>query len=165
MNTWNENFSKNGGIEEKITLKSLGVFKNILSLYLFYCHFKLNDRFAQNINSFLPQLKRLKIFETILNDNLLKSLANLRNLKMINTCDDKKINESKSLTEKAICYLINNCQNIESISLLEKLLITSVTFDALIALAVRKPKICFKHNFVYPMIWTMKPNNSYMKNV
>jgi hypothetical protein len=57
------------------------------------------------------------------------------------------MNESKSLTETAICYFINNCQNIESISLFGKFLITCVTIDALIALAVRKPKICFKHCF------------------
>jgi hypothetical protein len=82
-------FSRYDEIKEKVNLNSIGVFKNILTLCLFDCHLELNDNFAENINSFLPQLKRLTIIETILNDNLLNSLAKLRNLKVINICDEK----------------------------------------------------------------------------
>ena len=72
-------FSRYDEIKEKVNLNSMGVFKNILTLCLFDCHLELNDNFAENINSFLPQLKRLTIIETILNDNLLNSLSKLKN--------------------------------------------------------------------------------------
>jgi hypothetical protein len=51
------------------------------------------------------------------------------------------------ITDTALIDVINNCKQIKWIEFYGKPNITHKTIDALIALALRKPRIHFKHRF------------------
>jgi hypothetical protein len=107
----------------------------------------MNDNYFQNIDLYLPQLEYLFInTEDIITDKSLYSLAKLKNLKVIGF-DWTRPQLSVPITDKGLNHFINNCQNIESIRFYKKPNISYKTIDALIELALNKPRIKFNHKF------------------
>ncbi len=51
------------------------------------------------------------------------------------------------VTDSGLNEVINNCEEIKSINFRQRVNITHKTIDALISLALKKPRICFKHYF------------------
>ncbi len=107
----------------------------------------MNDNYFENIDLYFPQLEYLFInTEDIITDKSLYSLAKLKNLKVI-SFDWTRPQLSVPITDKGLIHFINNCQNIESIRFNKKPKISYKTIDALIELALNKPRIKFNHKF------------------
>jgi hypothetical protein len=115
---------------------------------------KMNDIFFADIDKHLPKLKRLDIIvdNFIITDKAMNSLSKLMNLKSIKIkCPENIFEETEDImpliTDSGLIDVINNCSEINSIEFKGRPNITHNTIDALIALALRKPRIYFKHRF------------------
>jgi hypothetical protein len=113
----------------------------------------MNDIFFVDIDKHLPQLKHLDI--TVVNkitNKAMNSLSKLQNLQSIKIRCPEDIDERSDdilsrITDSGLIHIINNCPQINSIVLNCRPNISHKTIDALIALALRKPRIYFTHHF------------------
>lgn len=108
----------------------------------------IDDDFYENIHLYLPQLIYLNISATNIKNKALKWISKLPNLKTF-VIQSLKSTCLSQITDPAICGLINNCPNIESIIFNSRPNLTKKTIDALIRLALNKPRIEFRHYFHY----------------
>jgi hypothetical protein len=117
----------------------------------------MNDLFFEDIDKHLPQLKHLSI--TVDNKttdkamNVLSKLQKLQSLR-IKPHELERIDCMLPLiTDSGLIDVINNCPQISSIDFNFASNITHKTIDALIALALRKPRIQSNHYFYdyYPL--------------
>jgi hypothetical protein len=76
-------------------------------------------------------------------DKALKSISELKNLSKITI--DSSNDTMDGITDSGVMAIIENCPKINSIRIKVKSNVTHKTIDALIALALRKPRIQFKH--------------------
>ncbi len=106
----------------------------------------MNDIFFKDIDKHLPQLKHLDIMvdNNQITDKALNSLSKLSKLKTLRIDSfDRLI----FIAEEKLLNVINNCPQINSIRFERRPNITHKTIDALIALALRKPRIQYNHYF------------------
>jgi hypothetical protein len=114
---------------------------------------KMNDIFFEDIDKHLPQLKYLDIrVDNKITDKAMNSLSKLSKLKLIKIRCPEEIFEERNdilplITDIGLLNIINNCPQINSIEFYSRPNISHKTIDALIALALRKPKTYFKHHF------------------
>jgi hypothetical protein len=108
---------------------------------------KLNDNFFTDIELYLPKLKFLCIYANIITDKTLHSLSKLKNLCLIQVNSLRPNQSFSSVTDIGVCHLINNCPTIKSIRFNRRPNITLETIEALIGLALEKPRIYFSHFF------------------
>jgi hypothetical protein len=135
---------------QKISIKSLENCNQLTQLTL--TDVLINDKFFEDIDQYLPQLKLFDVSTDEKISNIaLNSLSKLNKLKSI----ELNANYSKSITDKEIINIVNNCQEIETIKLFEAN-ITHKTIDALIELALKRPRIQFINQFA---TITMKNNH------
>jgi hypothetical protein len=135
---------------QKISIKSLENCNQLTQLTL--TDVLINDKFFEDIDQYLPQLKLFDVSTDEKISNIaLNSLSKLNKLKSI----ELNANYSKSITDKEIINFVNNCQEIETIKLFEAN-ITHKTIDALIELALKRPRIQFINQFA---TITMKNNH------
>jgi len=116
-------------------------------------HFKLdnvglNDQFFKDIHLYLPKLKHLEIGVHTITDQALHSLAQLNQLQFI-AIDSDEDDLFYHVTDIGICYIINNCPQINSINFNSRPNITNKTIEELIKLALSKPKVQFEHYFSF----------------
>jgi hypothetical protein len=161
---------------DKQIFNCLSFFKNLNYLYLFIggeesneiscqslkelkqlTHLKvesppMNDIFFEDIDKHLPQLKHLLIYvSNDITDKALNSLSKLQKLQSIEIhCSDDIDKDLPFITDSGLIDVINNCSQMNSIKLNYLYTdITNKTMNALIALALRKPRIQFNHQFQY----------------
>jgi hypothetical protein len=119
---------------------------------------KMNDNFFKNIDKHLPQIKNLDINVDyfVITDKAMDSLSKLSKLQSIKIqcyeyIFDDIYEETDGIlpriTDIGLLNVIDNCPKINSIEFYGRPNISHKTIDALIALALRKPNIYFKHNF------------------
>jgi hypothetical protein len=108
---------------------------------------KLNDNFFTDIELYLPKLKFLCIYANNITDKTLHSLSKLKNLCLIQVNSLRPNQSFSSVTDIGVCHLINNCPTIKSIRFNRRPNITLETIEALIGLALEKPRIYFSHFF------------------
>jgi hypothetical protein len=115
---------------------------------------KMNDNFFENIDKHLPQIKHLVITvdNFMITDKAMDSLSKLSKLQSIKIrCPEDIYEETYDIlpliTDIGLLNVINNCPKINSIEFYGRPNISHKTIDALIALALRKPNIYFKHRF------------------
>jgi hypothetical protein len=108
---------------------------------------KTNDIFFEDIDKHLPQLKHFSI--TVDNnkttDKAMNSLSKLLKLQSIKL--EGYDYDFPNITDLGLINVINNCPQINSIVLNSRPNISYKTIDALIALALRKPRVQYKHQF------------------
>ncbi len=133
----------NNNQNEEISCHSLKELKLLTHLKLE--NPEMNDIFFEDIDKHLPQLKHLEIrVDSKITDKAMKSLSKLEELQSIII---KLRYRLPFITDLGLIDLINNCPQINSIVFNCKPNITHETIDALIALALRKPRIHFNHHF------------------
>jgi len=108
---------------------------------------KLNDNFFEDIDLCLPKLKVLCVYANNITDNVLYSLSKLKHLNVVQFISLRLNQKFSSVTDIGIYHLLNNCPKIKSVRFNRRPNITHKTIDALIALALSKPRINFKHFF------------------
>jgi hypothetical protein len=114
---------------------------------------KMSNIFFENIDKHLPQIKHLDIrVDNKITDKAMNSLSKLSKLQSIKIrCPQKIYKQSGDIlpliTDIGLLNVINNCLQINSIEFYGRPNINYKTIDALIALALRKPNIYFKHHF------------------
>jgi hypothetical protein len=114
---------------------------------------KMNDIFFVDIDKHLPQLKHLDV--TVVNrltNKAMNSLSKLQKLQSIKIRCPEDIDERSNdilsrITDSGLIDIINNCPQINSIVFNGRPNISRKTIDALIALALRKPRTYFTHHF------------------
>jgi hypothetical protein len=150
------NFNKQSNKSNEISCKSLKDLKLLT-------HLKLenpltNDIFFEDIDKHLPQLKHLdiKVDNKLITDKAMNSVSKLSKLQSIKIKSQAFMKTYVKnddfilplITDSGLINLINNCPQINSIYILKgRPNITHQTIDALIVLALKKPRIRFKHNF------------------
>jgi hypothetical protein len=103
----------------------------------------IDDNFFDDIHLSLPQLTHLNMkFDSKISDKSMDCLSKMQNLKVI----DFKSADFSLITDSGIRNIINNCPKIKSIRFNRRPNITNETIDALIGLALKKPRIYFEHN-------------------
>jgi hypothetical protein len=103
----------------------------------------IDDNFFDDIHLSLPQLTHLNMkFDSEISDKSMNCLSKMQNLKVI----DFKSADFSLITDSGIRNIINNCPKIKSIRFNRRPNITNETIDALIGLALKKPRIYFEHN-------------------
>ncbi len=113
----------------------------------------LNDIFLEDIDKHLPQLKHLEIeVSNSTTNKAMNSLSKLQKLQSIKIqsygiIENIYLDTMPFITNSRLINLINNCPQINSIEFNCRPNITRQTIDALIALALRRPRIYFKHRF------------------
>jgi hypothetical protein len=115
----------------------------------------MNDNFFENIDKHLPQIKHLDIrVDNEITDKAMNSLSKLSKLQSIKILFPKVMHVFKEtdnilplITDIGLLNVINNCPEINSIEFYGRPNISHKTIDALIALALQKPKIYFEHHF------------------
>lgn len=131
------------GIEEEMSIKSLKNCKQLKVLKLGNKY--ITDQFFTDIETIVPQLTHL-VFgsygQDLITDKTFHCLAKLKKLEIL-YIDNRR--HWQTLTDEGLCDLIDNCPQLKSINFRRKPNITEKTVNALIALALRKPRICFKH--------------------
>jgi hypothetical protein len=135
---------KNNEESDEISCESLKELKLLTHLKTSFS--LMNDIFFSDIDKHLPQLKHLSIH---VNDNITdKSMNSLSKLLKLQSIKIEKFSSVLPLiTDSGLIDVINNCPQINSIIFNSRTNITHKTIDALIALALRKPRIQFKHKF------------------
>ena len=131
---------------QSVALKWLSACSQIESIHLNYCG--LNDRLFEDIGLHFHRLKRLSLTVDQITDKAMKSLSKLKSLKYLSL----DVHHSRSVgfplvTDSGLCHVIYHCPNIESIIFFGRPNITIVTINALILLALSKPKVSFNHYF------------------
>jgi hypothetical protein len=106
---------------------------------------EINHNFFENIYKHLPKLKHLDIRVSDITDKALYSLSKLTKLETL--CIRCYGYHLPYVTDSGLIKVIQNCPQIKSILFNSKPEITHKTIKALIALALRKPRIQFKHQF------------------
>jgi hypothetical protein len=107
---------------------------------------KTNDIFFEDIDKHLPQIKHLEIFvDNKITDKAMNSLSKLSKLQSIKIGKIGYI--LPNITDSGLFDIINNCPQINSIVFYKRPNISYKTIDALIALALRKPRVQYKHHF------------------
>jgi hypothetical protein len=104
----------------------------------------------------------LQIFvDNKITDNAINSLSKLQKLQTLQIRTYYPISEMPLITDLGLIHVINNCPQINSIVFNNKSNITHKTIDALIALALLKPFIRFKHDFSIDFVLNTNdfPNN------
>jgi hypothetical protein len=141
-----------GQQNNQISCESLEELKLLINLKVE--NLKMKDIFFEDIDKHLPQLKRLDITvdNFIITDKAMNSLSKLSKLQSIKIrCPEDIYEETDDIlpfiTDIGLLNVINNCSQINSIEFYGRPNISHKTIDALIALALRKPKIYFKHRF------------------
>jgi len=129
---------------------------------------QIDDHFFKDINLYLPQLTHLRAtINANVSDNSLQSLSKLKNLKSVvfEPCYTiSRSLESPSITDSGIRHFIDKCPSIQSIDLYRGPNISHKTIDALIALALRKPRIDFYYLFQSIENCSSIPLNDIMNN-
>jgi hypothetical protein len=144
LDTFGSNFSYKEG--EEVSIKSLMGCKRLTNISLMYLN--LNDNFFNNIDQYLPQLTHLNIsFNDEITNNTMNSLAKLNKLEVVIIKASKKHFLSKERIDEGMCNLITSCPQIKSIQFFSRPNITHKTIEALIALAIKRPRINFHHLF------------------
>jgi hypothetical protein len=124
-----------------MSFKSLENCKQLITLYLTIE--AKNDDVFEGIDLYLPQLTRLNVAtDGKMSDNSLIPLNKLKNLKVLEIIYKMLICEMKSITDKGICHIINGCPQIKAI-LFQRTEISYKTIDALIAMALKRPRTQF----------------------
>jgi hypothetical protein len=113
---------------------------------------KMNDIFFEDIDKHLPQLKHLSITvdNRLITNKAMNSLSKVSKLISIEINCRKGVEKTDilpNITDSGLIDVINNCPQIDSIVFKVRPNISHKTIDALIALALRKPRIRFKHYF------------------
>jgi hypothetical protein len=129
-----------------------------LSLY----HSAVNDQLLKDINLFLPQLTHLDIrSDGYITEKTMDLLPKLNQLEVIKIGPHQNnMSWFKYVKGKVILNSINSCPKLKSIEL-KGSDITYKTIDALIDLALKKPKMYFSHSFRW--IIKKKTDKFYMK--
>jgi hypothetical protein len=130
----------------QISCESLKELKLLMSLKIYLrrtCHI-----FLENIDKHLPQLKHLNII--VENDRIIfidKALNSLSKLSKLQTLRIDSNQDLIFIAEEKLLNVINNCPQINSIRFEKRTNISHRTIDALIALALRKPRVKYNHCF------------------
>jgi hypothetical protein len=138
---------KVGKENNEISCESLKELKLLTHLRTFFP--KMNDIFFEDIDKHLPQLKHLDIrVDNKITDKAMNSLSKLSKLQSIKiNCYEDIVEETKYIlpliTDIGLLDVINNCPQINLIVFNSRPNISHKTIDALIALALRKPRIQF----------------------
>jgi hypothetical protein len=152
LNSFNEESNKSN----QISCQSLKELKLLTHLKLE--NLLMNDIFFEDIDKHLPQLKHLdiKVDNKLITDkamNSLSKLSKLQSIKIKSQAFMKRYIKNDDfilplITDSGLINFINNCPQINSIYVLKgRPNITYQTIGALIVLALKKPRIQFKHNF------------------
>jgi hypothetical protein len=142
--------------DKQITIKSLSYCKQLQKLSLMYPN--LNDNFFKDIHLYCPQLKSLQIFleseeededlndMQLITDETLKSLAKLKHLKSFELYEMPfNFSNLSTITDSGLIDLIKKSPQIRKTYFSSRLNITQESINALIELAISKPKIQFNH--------------------
>jgi hypothetical protein len=136
------NFFKSNEAFKEIIAQSFDGCKQLTHLKII-C-FEMNDNFFKDIDLYLPQLTHLKVGKCKdFTDYAMKSLAKMDKLKVVSFTRFKS--RDFEITDSGLCDLVNNCPSIQSINFETKANITIKTINALIELALKKPRIYFSH--------------------
>ena len=127
-------------VEEHFSSQSLKDCQNLTHLKLCVFWQLINDSFFDDIDLYLPKLKRLELVVHLMSDKGMHSLAKLKKLESISidSC-------CRYITIAGVCHVINNCHQIKSIHFNSRANITHKTIEELIKLAKSKHKIQFRH--------------------
>ncbi len=114
----------------------------------------LNDNLLENIDLFCPKLESVH-FSTCdsINDKTMHSLAKLQDLKSIKISGiPYKVH---NITDSGVCSILDNCRAIERINFDCGIDITQLTFDTLIKLAKNS-----KRKIVFTFYWKQSDEHS-----
>lgn len=133
---------------QTVSLKSINACKRLETIQLNYSG--INDRFFVDIDLHFNQLRRLCLTVDQITDRALKSISKLKQLRYLSL----DVHHSRSIgfplvTDSGLCDVIYHCRSIESIIFYGRPNITIVTINALVLLALSKPKVDFNHYFGY----------------
>jgi hypothetical protein len=122
---------------EEISVQTLKYCKNLTYFSLYYP--KVSDNTFKKIDLYLPKLKYFQVYtenNVKITDQTMKSLSRLKDLKFISFVN----NYLHSITDKGFGYILKNCPNLQSIKFVKRPNISEKTIDALIQLAIKKPR-------------------------
>jgi hypothetical protein len=135
--------SNNNEESNQISCQSLKELKLLTNLKVE--KLKMNDIFFEDIDKHLPQLKHFLItVDNKITDKTMNSLSKLLKLQSIKF--EGYDYDFPNITDSGLIDVINNCPQINSIVFKGRPNITHKTIDALITLALRKPK--FNSNII-----------------
>jgi hypothetical protein len=150
---------------KEINVETLKNCKNLIYLSLYYP--RVSDNTFRKIDLYLPKLKYFQLYtenNVKITDDTMKSLSKLKDLKFIYLIN----NYLHSITDRGFGYILKNCPNLQSIKFEKRPNISQETIDALIRLAIKKPRIHFYHEFgaideeisaLYPLLDMKKYQN------
>ena len=131
---------------QSVALKSLSACSQLRAINLNYSG--LNDELFADIGLYFSQLKRLSLTVDQITDKAMKSISKLKSLQYLSLDS----HQSRSIgfplvTDSGLCHVIYHCPRIQSIIFFGRPNITLVTINALILLALSKPKVNYNHYF------------------
>jgi hypothetical protein len=129
---------------KEISVETLKNCQNLTYLSLHYP--KVSDNTFKKIDLYLPKLKYIQLYtenNIEITNETMKSLSKLKDLKFICFAN----NYLHSITDKGFGYVLKNCPNLQSIKFAKRPNISEETVNALIQLAIKKPRIHFYHEF------------------
>jgi hypothetical protein len=141
--------------ENSVNVLSIESLQKLPLTHLSLSHPLINDKVFDKMSHFIPNLKVLSLYVIHITDDItdnitdnitdkaLKSISELKNLSKITI--DSSNDTMDGITDSGVMAIIENCPKINSIRIKVKSNVTHKTIDALIALALRKPRIQFKH--------------------
>jgi hypothetical protein len=142
----NNNNNNNNEFNESISVLTFGNCKRLKHLIIKFP--KIDDNFFKDIELSVPQLKCIEIWtEEEISDNTFKCLAKLKALKSLVFNRLKTNQKFMSITDNGVIDVINNCLELESIRVNSRPNISHKTIEALIELALSKPRVYFSHLF------------------
>ncbi len=122
-------------------IESLKECKDLEHLFLEYESEEAND--LKDFELYLKNLVTVYIGGNCsATDNTFRSLSKLKNLKAVNCGENNAIN--KSITDRGVCELINNCQSIREMVICGECDISYATVEALIAVAKKNSSNQYK---------------------
>jgi hypothetical protein len=136
------NNNNNNELNESISVLTFGNCKQLKHLLIKFP--KIDDNFFKDIELSVPQLKST---EEEISDNTFKCLAKLKALKSLVFNRLKTNHKFMSITDNGVIDVINNCPELESIRVNSRPNISHKTIEALIDLALSKPRLYFSHTF------------------